>query len=100
MNEQFPGESEAISKFFVMLKETKKSAFALIALKMMPHWLAKIIIYTGLHKLFWNAWSGKYGSQTLEEILKDITDNEELRMVMGYVWGTYAKVVSKYLKHV
>ncbi len=88
MKEQFPQDHEAIDKFFGLIKEAKPALLVVLALKMIPLWLAKFVIKTGLIYLITRYWSRKF-SRSCKEIYESLTDNKELQTVFGYIWGDY-----------
>ena len=60
-----------------------------VALKMQPMWLAGLLAKTGLVHLFTKYF--KYSSRTLEEVLDELTDNKDLKAVLGYSFGDYGE---------
>ena len=58
----------------------------LIMPKIFPRWIVKILTRTGLlYKMFPVFY--KYAKLTLGETLDNITDNAELKAVLGYAYG-------------
>jgi all-trans-retinol 13,14-reductase len=79
---RFPAERTAIDRWFDDLHAARRSAFALFALRSMPHWMA-----TGLR---W--WRGaeveRWAQRTVSDELASIQD-QQLRAVLGARWGDY-----------
>jgi hypothetical protein len=59
-----------------------------ILLKVIPLWLSKFLISTGLIHLISNLWKAPFTKSTLE-IVQDLTDNKDLQLVFSYCWGDY-----------
>lgn len=88
LKEAFPDESEAIDKFFDLLKEASGGSMVLGALKILPLWLVKIVIKTGLIHLFTNMWQGQFQKST-QDIIMGLTDNPDLQTIFCYCWPDY-----------
>ena len=58
----------------------------IITPKMMPLWLAKFVIKTGIYQLFMRKFM-KLSKITLKEALADMTDNADLKAVVSYIFG-------------
>ncbi|KAK3084149.1 hypothetical protein FSP39_009012 [Pinctada imbricata] len=91
---KFPKEEAAIKKFMKMLKDAEGFALGYVALKMAPKWLAKLLVITGLYKLIFKPYA-KYSTLTLRKALDDMTDDDELKAVMCYIWGDYGVLPTK-----
>jgi len=94
LNKQFPDEGEAINKFFHLLETTSKSSTIHGALKLMPLWLVKIILATGVLGLFTNIFKPEY-TKSLLDVVTGITSNKDLQTVFMYCWGDYGCTPSK-----
>lgn len=57
---------------------------------MMPRWLAKFLVSTGLINLLTDFF--KYSKRTVKEVLDELTDNKDLKAVLAYNFGDYGKV--------
>ncbi|XP_064648110.1 all-trans-retinol 13,14-reductase-like [Lineus longissimus] len=85
--EAFPKEQEAIDKYLNMCKDIKLNSSMDAILKMLPMWIAKIVVKTGIYSLFSKCFH--YQNITLKEAVDKITDNEDLKAVFSYNWGDY-----------
>lgn len=61
----------------------------MVSLKVMPRWLAKFLVKTGLINLITNYF--KYSKRTVAEVLDELTDNKDLQAVLAYSFGDYGK---------
>ena len=61
----------------------------MVGLKIMPKWLASFLVKTGIINLMTNYF--KYSQRTLTEVLEELTDNQDLRAVLGYCFGDYGE---------
>ena len=62
------------------------------ALKALPYWLGRILVFTGLIHLFTDFF--KMAKRTLTEVLDELTDNRDLKTVLGYSFGDYGRCMS------
>lgn len=85
---QFPDDKRAVLRFFKLLQSTRNAGTFLILLKVLPLWLSKVMIKLGILRLITSLWSGP-GFQSVKQVLDNLTDNEELKCVFGYIWGAY-----------
>eukprot|EP01064_Diplonema_japonicum_P003415 TRINITY_DN12202_c0_g1_i1.p1 TRINITY_DN12202_c0_g1~~TRINITY_DN12202_c0_g1_i1.p1 ORF type:complete len:609 (+),score=241.60 TRINITY_DN12202_c0_g1_i1:46-1872(+) len=90
----FPKEEKAIDKFFETFKKTKNSGPIYLVLKTLPKWFLSILVKTGVVNLLWGEYF-KYATMTLSEVMDSITDNEELKNVLGYCSGDYGNIPSE-----
>ena len=67
----------------------RKSMPGYVAFKLMPEWLATIIIKTGLAN--WMTKFFKYSKRSVAEVLQELTDNKDLQTVLAYNFGDYGK---------
>jgi all-trans-retinol 13,14-reductase len=58
-----------------------------VALKLLPRWVGRALAATGLVDLFTPFF--KFARVTLDEHLRSLTGNAELRAVLSYSWGDY-----------
>lgn len=91
LEKQFPGNQEAIDKFFKILYDGQGIVGKLLILKELPFWLIQIIIKLGLHHLYSNAWRGVF-SKTTKEVVEGLTKNKSLQTVFCYLWGDYGVI--------
>lgn len=59
-----------------------------VVLKVIPKWLAKLLVSTGLINIIFKAY-GKFGKLSLKDVLDSITDDEELKATLAYIFGDY-----------
>ncbi|XP_013411802.1 putative all-trans-retinol 13,14-reductase [Lingula anatina] len=84
---EFPEEKEAINKFMDMLKQTRLNFQGYMQSKGMATWLAKFLVKTGLLKFTTKYFN--YSQKTLRDALNELTDNQDLKAVLGYCFGDY-----------
>jgi len=94
LKKQFPDEEKAINTYFDMLKTTSKSSTIHGALKLMPLWLVKIVLTSGVLRLFTNLFKPEY-TKCLLDVVTGITSNKDLQTVFMYCWGDYGCPPSK-----
>ena len=61
----------------------------MVMLKLKSKWFCRLLINTGL--IYYVTKYFSYSSRTVDEVLKELTDNEELRAVLGYSFGDYGE---------
>lgn len=83
----FPKEEAAISKYLDLVSKADKSFDGIIILKFIPKRLAMFLIHTGLYRLLFSCF--KYTSRTLQEVLDELTDDQDLKAVLSYICGDY-----------
>lgn len=89
LKKQFPPDThDAIDKYYRLIQEAHDSNERAMALKCLPLSLTRILRITGLHRVFDRGYR-KYASKSLAEVVKSLTDNEDLRAVMCYNWDNY-----------
>ena len=79
---RFPAQDAAIGRWFDEMESARRAAYALMATRSMPSWLA-----WGL-KLWRGSEVEHYRKRTLAEALAEVPD-EQLRAVLGARWGDY-----------
>uniref|UniRef100_H3B1Q8 Si:ch1073-13h15.3 n=1 Tax=Latimeria chalumnae TaxID=7897 RepID=H3B1Q8_LATCH len=84
MKKQFPQEHEAIDKFMKLMKTAAKGASLLAVLKMIPLWLSKLLIRTGL--IYWISPVFRLAATSHSELLNDLTSNKDLQTVLTYLF--------------
>lgn len=90
MLEKFPGEEAALDKYLDKLKEARRNVLGLVAFKLMPWWLTRVLIKTGLVH-FYTKYFVIAGKST-QQVLDSITDNQDLKAVLAYSYGDYGAV--------
>merc|ERR1712123_326331 len=94
LEKQFPDEEKAIETYFGLLKTTSKSSTIHGAMKLLPLWLVKLALATGVLKLFTNLFKPEY-TKCLLDVVTGITSNKDLQTVFMYCWGDYGCPPSK-----
>ncbi|NXU68213.1 RETST reductase, partial [Horornis vulcanius] len=93
LKEQFPGEAAAIDEFQQLVKSTRRGAMLLGILKMLPRFLAMLLVRS---KLLPHLCPFSYlASRSLKEVVDGLTPNPELRAVLSYIFPTYGVLPSK-----
>ena len=77
--EQFPGEKSAIDKYFKLLTEVGTNSQNAYGLKLMPLWVAWLIINTGILQLVTPIFCKKFRTKSTLQLINDITENQDLR---------------------
>ncbi|KAL3053423.1 hypothetical protein OYC64_005876 [Pagothenia borchgrevinki] len=86
----FPGEEKAIDDYIKLCKKVGRGIWLLAMLKICPAFLAKFLVYTGLAKRL--SYFFKMASRSLTEVVNELTENEDLRAVFTYIYGTYGNM--------
>ncbi|KAL4223041.1 hypothetical protein ACF0H5_016518 [Mactra antiquata] len=94
LEEYFPSEKVAIGKLMKALEEGKGAFWGVLIPKILPLWLSKIAIKTGIYHLVMRKFI-KMSTKTFRSFLDDITDNEEFKAVIGYIFGDMGVVPSE-----
>lgn len=63
----------------------------MMMLKLLPSPVAKILAYTGLANRL--SYFFSYGSRSLAEVVNSLTENNDLRAVLCYIFGTYGEIM-------
>eukprot|EP00911_Craspedida_sp_UC1_P000596 UC1_evm1s455 len=82
---QFPDDIEAIDAWYALLKQCSASGVGFLFFKLLPRWLSRLLVATGVFRFF------KYASISLHEATSSIGNvtNKDLIAVLGYCWGDY-----------
>lgn len=88
LKSKFPKETKAIDKFFELVDKASSTRQSWVILKILPLWLSKFLINTGLIHLITCLWRGTFKKTTLE-IIRELTDDKDLQTVLSYCWGDY-----------
>jgi len=94
LHKQFPEETDAINKYVKMMATTKAAPKIYFALKLMPLWLVKLVIKTGLLGLLTNLSKPEYTKCSLD-LIESLTSNKDLQTVFMYSWGDYGTQPSR-----
>ena len=81
LNEQFPGENSAIDEYFKLLKGVGFPAenSAAYGLKLVPLWVAWLLINTGIIQLVTPFFSKKMRTKSTLQLINELTENQDLR---------------------
>jgi len=90
----FPGEAAAVRRYFKILHELRSIGTQLAVLKWLPQWVLRLLKKTSVHRFLFKNYI-KYSALTVEDVINDVTDNEELRAVLGYSFGDYGSLPSE-----
>merc|ERR1712055_742728 len=94
LKKQFPDETAAVDKYFDLLTASSKTSTIHGVMKMVPLWLVKIILMSGILKYVTNIFRPEYTISTLE-LVEGLTSNKDLQAVLMYCWGDYGTPPSK-----
>ncbi|XP_064170345.1 all-trans-retinol 13,14-reductase-like isoform X1 [Anguilla rostrata] len=86
----FPGEEKAIDKYMELIMKAGRGVWFLVLLKLLPLPLANFLVYTGLASRLSPFF--RYASRSLTEVVNELTDNQDLRAVFCYIFGTYGNI--------
>lgn len=87
LEKAFPGEEKAIKKYFQMMTSFRQSMLGYVGLKLMPLWLGRLLVKTGI--IHWTTDFFKHSKQSVSQVLEKLTDNAKLRTVLAYNFGDY-----------
>ncbi|KAM4747588.1 all-trans-retinol 13,14-reductase [Rhinophrynus dorsalis] len=87
LKKAFPGEEKAIENFMKLVKKVAGRVQDSIILKMLPLPIARFLCHTGI--IYWFSPFFKYARQSLSEVVNGMTENQNLRAVLCYIFGTY-----------
>jgi all-trans-retinol 13,14-reductase len=85
--EQFPKDEKAIDKYIQLLREARGKTMGMVMVKVMPKWIVRILIATGLINLLTHYF--KLARRSLQDVLDELTDNADLKAVVAYSCGDY-----------
>ncbi|XP_035689153.1 all-trans-retinol 13,14-reductase-like [Branchiostoma floridae] len=91
--QHFPGEEQAIEMFLKKTKEVADGADILGVLKILPLWLCKVLVKTGIVHVL-NSFF-RYMSRSTKEVLDELTDNAGLKTVFAHNFGDHGVLPSK-----
>ena len=86
LTQRFPNEEAAIKKYFKMVKDVRLgfSKFGLV--KLLPFWVVKVLTWT---RLIYCIKFYELSKLSLQEVLDEITENEVLKTILAYNFGSY-----------
>ncbi|XP_078671245.1 all-trans-retinol 13,14-reductase-like [Branchiostoma floridae x Branchiostoma belcheri] len=89
----FPGEEQAVQTFLRKTKEVADGSDILAALKILPLWVCKVLVKTGIVYVL-NSFF-RYMSRSTKEVLDELTDNADLKTVFAHNFGDHGVLPSK-----
>lgn len=84
LKKQFPGEEEAIEKFVALMKTAVRHVPLVAVLKMMPQWLALLLVKSGL--LHWFSPVFRLAESSHQEVISRLTSNKDLQTIFSYLF--------------
>uniref|UniRef100_A0A8B9C8U1 Retinol saturase n=1 Tax=Anser brachyrhynchus TaxID=132585 RepID=A0A8B9C8U1_9AVES len=98
LEEQFPAEKEAIREFMRLSKMASRHVALLALLKMVPRWLAALLLRTGLvHRI---SPVFRMAATSHSEAVARLTADQDLRALLGYLFYGTAPRDSSFLINV
>uniref|UniRef100_A0A663EYC7 Amine oxidase domain-containing protein n=1 Tax=Aquila chrysaetos chrysaetos TaxID=223781 RepID=A0A663EYC7_AQUCH len=87
LEEQFPAEKAAIREFMRLSKMASRHVALLAVLKMVPRWLAALLVRTGL--IYWISPVFRLAATSHSEAVARLTADRDLRALLSYLfYGT------------
>ncbi|XP_063815968.1 all-trans-retinol 13,14-reductase-like [Pseudophryne corroboree] len=84
LKKQFPGEEEAIDKFTALMKKVARHVPLLAILKIIPQWLALLLLRSGL--LYRVSSIFQLAESSHQDVVETLTSNKELQTVFSYLF--------------
>ncbi|KAM5135584.1 all-trans-retinol 13,14-reductase-like [Mantella aurantiaca] len=84
LKKQFPGEEKAIDKFVALMKTAVRHVPLVAMLKIMPQWLALLLVRFGL--LHWISPVFRLAESSHQEVISRLTSNKDLQTVFSYLF--------------
>ncbi|KAI3360287.1 hypothetical protein L3Q82_014603, partial [Scortum barcoo] len=84
LKKQFPGEEEAIDEFMRLMKLASRQTPLIAILKMVPYWLVKFLVWTGLLDRLSSVFS--LATTNHSEIMSRLTHNKDLQALSAYLF--------------
>ncbi|XP_075774522.1 all-trans-retinol 13,14-reductase-like [Pelodiscus sinensis] len=84
LEEQFPEEKEAIREFLRLSKVVATRVPLVAVLKMIPRWLATLLVRSGL--IHWVSPVFKMAATSHSQVLERLTANKDLQVVLSYLF--------------
>ena len=95
LHKQFPRETKAITKYFELLEASTNTSIIHMALKIIPLWIVRSVIYTGILKYFLQIFRPEFSTTSSQELVEGLTRNKDLQAVLLYCWGNYGTPPSR-----
>lgn len=94
LEKQFPMEKAAIAKLMKTFEECRGAFMGVMIPKMVPIWLAKLMIKTGVYHLLMHKFM-RLNRLTVKNVLDEVTDNMEFKAAMMYIFGDMGAMPSE-----
>ncbi|CAH1788912.1 unnamed protein product [Owenia fusiformis] len=88
--EHFPNEQKAIEAYVQKLRSMRGATYGAIGTKVLPKWIVKLLIATGLVNMM-TTWFTE-SKISLQDYLDSLTTNDELKAVLAYPFGDYGTI--------
>ncbi|XP_009569449.2 all-trans-retinol 13,14-reductase [Cuculus canorus] len=98
LEEQFPAEKEAIREFMRLSKMASRHVALLVVLKLMPRWLAALLVRTGL--IYRISPVFRMAATSHSEAVAQLTADRDLRALLSYLFYGTAPRDSSFLVNV
>ena len=85
---------QAIDEYFKMLSHTSKSSTIYGMLKLVPLWVVRLALATGVLRLVTNLFSPVF-TRALLDVVTEVTSNKDLQTMFMYCWGDYGCLPSR-----
>ncbi|XP_052802651.1 all-trans-retinol 13,14-reductase-like [Mya arenaria] len=92
--ELFPKEKKAIAEFMKLLDDCRGTFLGVMVPKFLPRWLAMLSIKTGIYQLVMRKFM-RLTKLTVKQALDDLSDDQEFKACMSYIFGDMGVVPSK-----
>ncbi|XP_049600054.1 all-trans-retinol 13,14-reductase isoform X2 [Syngnathus scovelli] len=86
----FPGEEAAIDEYMRLVTKTGRGIWFMALLKYLPAFLAELLVRSGVVKYLSPFY--KMANRSLTQVVNELTENEDLRAVFSYIFGTYGNM--------
>ena len=86
LTQHFPNEELAIRKYLKMVKDVRLGFRMFGLVKLLPKWLVEVLSWT---RLIYCTKFYELSKLSLQETLNEITENEALKTVLSYNFGSY-----------
>ncbi|KAF7202245.1 14-reductase-like [Nothobranchius furzeri] len=84
LKKQFPGEEEAIDEFMKLMKLASRRTPLIAILKMIPYWVVRILIRTGLLNQISSVF--RLAATNHSEVMCRLTQNKDLQALSAYLF--------------
>jgi len=95
LKSQFPDEEDGIDEFFNLINGCKRWTMLQSVLKVVPLWLANLVLSSGILKVLTGLFRTEYASCSTLDVVRRLTGNKDLQTVMTYCFGDYGTTPAK-----